>query len=542
MKKLLTIFITILLLTLSGCYSCESWNNMWGNGPVEPGCEESAFFSSDCQLMAKAAPKVEPVKKAVPKKVKPAPKPAPTGLCGPSEVSRSYPCEGCEIIRLHKTMPTQAQLNAPFNYVIEVINATDMDVDDVVVTENIPANLTVKNANPAAEKIGAKLVWKLGSFAPNQTKKLTVSAIAKSVECVKTCAAVTYVVPACAYVQIVQPKLQLMKTAPAEVLLCQPIPVKFVVTNSGSGPAKNVKIEDILPAGLKTAKGQSKLVFDAGTLAPGQSRQFAATLKASKTGKYTNKAVANSAGGLKANSEAITVVRQPILTISKTAPKKIYLGRAVKYQITVANKGDAAAKNLVIEDQLPAGVKFVSASNNGKATANKVNWNLGTLAPGKSQKVSLTVMPSKSSNLANIATATAICAKTVKASVKTSVVGIPAVLLEVIDLTDPVEVGTQTTYLITATNQGTSTGTNVRIVCDLEDNEQYVSSSGATSGILKASTITFAPLKTLAPKAKASWRIVVKAVKPGDVRFKVKMNVDQFERPVEETEATHLYK
>ncbi len=35
--------------------------------------------------------------------------------------------------------------------------------------------------------------------------------------------------------------------------------------------------------------------------------------------------------------------------------------------------------------------------------------------------------------------------------------------------------------------------------------------------------------------------IVVAAVKPGDVRFKVVMNVDQLTRPVEETESTHLY-
>ena len=54
--------------------------------------------------------------------------------------------------------------------------------------------------------------------------------------------------------------------------------------------------------------------------------------------------------------------------------------------------------------------------------------------------------------------------------------------------------------------------------------------------------MTFAPLRTLAPKAKATWRVVVKAVEQDDTRFKVSMNTDEFERPVEETEATNLYK
>jgi uncharacterized repeat protein (TIGR01451 family) len=438
-------------------------------------------------------------------------------------------------------MPREVQLNALFNYTINVMNATDMDVTDVVVTENIPGNLNVKNTNPTATKDGGKLMWKLGSFAPKQSKRITVSGMATNTECVRTCASATYIIPACANVKVVQPKLQLKKTAPAEVLLCDPIPVKFVVTNSGSGSARNVKIEDNLPSGLRTTEGRSKLVFDAGTLLAGQSRQFSATLEASKTGKYVNRAEASSAAGLKAESETTTIVRQPVLAISKTGPEKRYLGRSVTYEITVTNKGDAPAKNLVVEDRIPAGVRSVIASNGGRPMAGKVQWNIGTLMPGGSRKVNVTFTPENAGMVTDTAGATATCAEGVTASAKTSVAGIPAVLLEVIDIDDPVELGKQTTYVIIATNQGSSPGTNISIVCTLEDNEQYISSSGATRGAIEGNTVTFAPLRSLAPKAKATWRIVVKAVKTGDVRFKVTMNTDQITRPVEETEATHLY-
>ena len=54
-------------------------------------------------------------------------------------------------------------------------------------------------------------------------------------------------------------------------------------------------------------------------------------------------------------------------------------------------------------------------------------------------------------------------------------------------------------------------------------------------------TVTFQPLPSLAPKAKATWRVTVKALKAGDVRFTAVMNTDQLTRPVQETEATHLY-
>jgi len=254
-----------------------------------------------------------------------------------------------------------------------------------------------------------------------------------------------------------------------------------------------------------------------------------------------NKAVAHSASGLKAESETTTIVRQPILAITKTGPERLYLGRQVTFEITVTNKGDAPAKKLVLKDQLPLGVKFVSASDRGKAEAGNVMWNLATLMPGRSHKVNVTVMPNKAGTLTNTVRATATCAEGVRDSVKTLVAGIPAVLLEVVDIEDPIEVGNKETYVIAATNQGSAIGTNIRIVCTLEDNEQYVSSSGATRGTIEGNVITFAPLRSLPPKEKAVWRVVVKAIKAGDVRFKVSMNTDQTTRPVEETEATHLY-
>jgi len=45
----------------------------------------------------------------------------------------------------------------------------------------------------------------------------------------------------------------------------------------------------------------------------------------------------------------------------------------------------------------------------------------------------------------------------------------------------------------------------------------------------------------LLPKAKASWRVIAKAVKAGDVRIKVIMTTEMTTRPVEETESTHFY-
>ncbi|MCK6461033.1 MAG: hypothetical protein L6Q95_14205 [Planctomycetes bacterium] len=66
--------------------------------------------------------------------------------------------------------------------------------------------------------------------------------------------------------------------------------------------------------------------------------------------------------------------------------------------------------------------------------------------------------------------------------------------------------------------------------------------TGATKADETGQKITFKPLASLAPGEKATWKVDVKTVGTGDTRIKVAMTSDQLGRPVEETEATNVYK
>ena len=532
MKKLLglSLVLVLLLFALSGCYSCGTWNRMWGTGPVAPANEHKFFLSKDCRPINKP----EPVKKEEPKKVV-------KSECGDSSATGHYPCDGCAVVTLDKKMPAEVAINSRFDYTIDVTNQTAGMLSDVVVTENLPDNFKLADSDPNAKVDAGVLTFELGTLDPAETRVIKISGMATDTDCIESCASVTYIMPMCASVRVVQPALKLVKTAPAQVLLCDPIPVKFVVTNSGSGSAGEVKIDDQLPAGLKTDDGKSVIAIDAGVLAAGESKEFTANLKAEKTGRYENKAVASSSAGLKAEATSMTEVRQPVLEISKSGPENEYLGRPISYEIEIANKGDAAATDTIVTDTIPGGVTAVETSEGGNVSGSIITWKIGTLEAGAAKTVSVSYLPSGAGTVSNTAKATASCAQDASASAKTIISGIAAVLLEVVDISDPIAVGNNETYVITATNQGSAPDTNIKIVCILEDTQQYVSSSGATRGNVAGNTVTFEPLPTLAPKAKATWQVVVKAVKPGDVRFTTMLNTDQLTRPVQETEATNQY-
>lgn len=462
---------------------------------------------------------------------------------GGHTLSMTYPRPDYGIIQVDKAMPKEVRLNKPFAYVIKVTNLTDVMLTDIVITETLSEGFEFEASEPTAAKNGSDLVWEIESLGPKASKSIRISGTAKAANQLEHCTAVTHTIRDCAMVKVVEPTLELRKIAPSEALLCEPIPVDFVVTNTGTGAAQNVQIVDVLPAGLQTADGKGKIVLDAGTLKSGESRRFSVKVRATKTGAYANKAQATSAAGIKCESETtLTNVRQPILSITKSGPQRQYLGRPVKYEISVLNRGDGPARDTMIEDIIPPGVTAIEATSGALSAGSKLVWELGTLEPNVSKKVQVSYMPTREGDLMATASASAYCAETVTDSAKTVITGIAAPRLAVVDLEDPVEVGNNTTYLITVTNEGSAADANIRIICAIDDKMQYISSAGATAGSIMGKTVSFAPLRNLEPKSKATWRVVVRGARAGDVRFKVTMHTDQLALPVEHTEATHIYK
>ena len=546
MKKLLNISLLLLVFCLSGSLSCKSWfrpKQVKVTKAAEPGLSASDFFRTETRravAMAQAQPLPTPTRKLS--------SPATTELVavsapGSSVISRTYPWPECGIVQLDKIMPNEVGLNRSFNYTIKITNLTESKLTDIIITEHLPENFKYMSSNPSAKHEDKKLIWDIPTLGPKGRQQYTVSGMATYTAPLKhSTTVITPVIPATAVIEVIQPELKLTKTAPAEVLLCDLIPVRFVATNSGTGSIQNVKIVENLPAGLRTTDGKSQLVFEAGTLGAGQSRQFTAELRATQTGTFVGSAVASSTTGLRVESAATTTsVGMPLLTISKTGPERLYIGRPASYEITIRNNSNVSAKNAILEDTIPNGVTGVKATAGAKPSGSKLVWEFGTLEPNASKNVRVTYTPTKAGTLINSATVTAYCAEAVTSTMRTSVTGIPALSLEVVDIEDPVRVGTRATYVIRVENQGSATATNIRIACILENNVRHISSAGATAGSKEGQTVRFFPLGSLAPKAKAAWRVVVEAVRPGDVRFKTIMNADQLSRPVEETESTHLY-
>ena len=446
-------------------------------------------------------------------------------------------------VGVKKLAPAEVILGQPYDFTLTAKNFTNGRLENVSISETIPAGLEILDSTPpVTARDGQNAVWNLGDLAPGESRTVRVRAQASSGGEVTTCTQVTYAQMACVTTRVVEPNLLLTVTSPAEVLSCDCFPVKFTVTNTGTGAAKNVVVSAPLPAGFTTQDaGQSSIRIDVGDLAGGESRDYTVNVCAAGPGTMDLTGTATAMGGLTSEASTGTRAKKPMLTISKEGAEWVYGGKTITYTITVKNTGDGEARDAKIVDDLPANVTFVSASDGGLLSGGQVMWNLGTLRPEDTRQVQVTVSATQLGEARNTARTMAYCADAVSATTITEVKGIPAVLLEVVDVEDPIQVGSEVEYVITVTNQGSAPDTNIRITCMLEDEMGYVSSSGASRGSLSGNTLTFEPVPSLAPGQRIEWRVRVRAKAAGDVRFKVIRNTDQTTRPVEETESTYFY-
>ena len=520
------------LLLLQSC-SCTSWTKFWGGDPGQECLSHWEWKQKEKQVVAVEEMEVEAM----------APCTAPRLV----ETSRGYTAEGRagREISLVKMAPEEITVNEAFDYRMKITNLTDQELLNVVVTDVKPDHMKIISSDPEMEIVAGQMSWAMGALAPNASKTISVNAMALRTETILTCAEVTYDTPTCAKVEVVEPKLRLAKHAPEKSLKCDRIPIRYTVTNVGTGHACNITISDKFSEGMVTSEGIGEVSFQIDSLGPGQTREFDVTADATKTGVFASKAMLTSRVGGSAESDLIsTNVGQPVLEINESCPANQYIGRTVAYDITVTNRSDEIAKATIVEALVPETTRFQSATDDGMFTHSspgKVTWNIGSLMPNSSKTVSMKLSSERAGTIITEANAKAFCADSVSTSCQTSVTGIPGILLEVVDTLDPIEVGDSETYIITVTNQGSADDTNIKITCKLENTMMYVSSSGPTVASAVGRTITFAPLASLAPKAQAKWRLNVKAVSIGDVRLKVSMISDQLTRPVEETEATRFY-
>jgi uncharacterized repeat protein (TIGR01451 family) len=438
--------------------------------------------------------------------------------------------------------PPVAKVGQAGDYTLVVHNTCNIPVQQVLVRVKMPNGLTVSATEPKGVAEGNVLVWDLGTMSAKQEKNLQMKLLADSKGDLMPQAWVTFTGTSVMRLKVREPKLVLKASSPEKVLIGDAAAFTLTVTNPGDGAADQVKIHTILSDGLEHARG-NKFDTDIGNLAPGESRSVQVICGTKMGGIQKCDSTADAEGGLKGSDTASVNVIMPRLDLEIHGPGLKYLERKGLYTLKVTNPGDAPATNVTVADVVPPGFKVLAASDGGRHdfSTRAVSWFLGEVGPGQTRQVQLEVQAINPGEFTHTATAVGARGLRAEAHCMTKVEGLSALLIEMIDTEDPIEVGGETAYEIRITNTGSKTETDIKLVATVPDKMEFKRAEGPVRYHEEAKVIVFEPLDKLAPKADAIFRVFVKASEAGTVRFKIQVNSANITEPIIKMEPTRIY-
>jgi len=456
-----------------------------------------------------------------------------------------------------------------------------------------------------SRQAGNQSEWTISKLEPGEERTIQVTAASDQEGQFNACLTITKFTPAiCLSTKFVKPELEIVKRGPEEVGLCEEIEFEYFVKNTGTGNLEKFTVQDELPEGLKTIEGEDSLAFEVDGLKEGEVRKFVATLRASEPGEYASRAVAVQPNGEKTRSKNVTTrVVSADLAVAIQGPDLAYVDRPITYTIRMTNHGDVPAQQAELQLNYPNTLQVVQisevrdsnqsvAQNDSAESSNQEaeltladtsseqaderqqaqrtqeaddgptrreaarptmearRWEIGSLEPGKTKEVRITVRSSEGGTIKQQAVVDFFCGEEKQdqqrirsvASTQTEVVALPALLISVSDQQDPVAVGDELTYKVVVQNEGNAKDEQIGVKATLPEALEFIEGTGDTKVNAEGNTLTFEPVEVLNPGERATWNIRVKAAQEGDIRFKIDVTSEAMDKPATSEEPTRLFK
>ena len=468
--------------------------------------------------------------------------PASDPIEGVGELSQTVPAGPQQPeLKIEKTAPPKAVLGQPMIYNILVRNVGDSAAHEVIVEDQVPKGTQLTGTIPRGEMTENRLIWRLGVIPPGEEKKIAVRVIPVQEGQIGSVAKVSFVAEVAAKTVVAAPKLDLEFTGPARAVLGDPVTYHFKLANTGTGDAANVFLRNILPEGLNHPDGND-LEYEVGTLKAGEVKEIDLTVNATKAGDFTNKAVVSAGGGLKKESAVKVKIIGDRLVITRTGPKRRYVGRTATYSNRIVNQSDAKVSPVHVVEVIPPGMDFVEASAGGKFDPQKrtVTWAIAELGPSQNQLLKLDLLARQEGPQASKVVAYDPNGTRAVVESETTVEGYTALRLDVRDYEEPVDVGEQVGLRIVATNKGTKAGSQVIVKVTIPEEMEFVSAKGPVDFKHNGATLTFDPVESLPAQQELTFDLVLKSIKPGDSRVRLEIGSNEMDKPLGREEGIRI--
>jgi uncharacterized repeat protein (TIGR01451 family) len=412
----------------------------------------------------------------------------------------------------------------------------------IAVDAYFPKTVRLIGATPEAADKTDHLSWDFAQLEVGEERVIEIRMVPSQRGELATTAYVRFTGSAGGVFRVEEPLLDIELKGPTEVMVGEIASQTVTVSNPGSGVAKNVVVEATIPEGLEHPRGE-RLVMEIGALNPGETRMVRLALAAIDGGLQVLNVEARAEGALLQKISSEVTVVAPSIKLDITGPNLRYIGRTAQFQLTVTNDGPASSNNVRVLYRISDGFKFVRADKGGKydSANSTAGWFIGRLEPGESTSMSVELLANQPGTFVQRAGAVSEHGARAEAEFETNVEGTASLVLEIIDLNDPVEVGAETAYEVRVRNEGTKAAQNVGISCELPPAVELIAAKGPADHISESGLVVFKSLDSLAPGKTAVYRIDVQGNVEGNHRFRARLASDSIQEPLIFEELTKFY-
>jgi len=446
-------------------------------------------------------------------------------------------------LTLEKTAPEEIQVGKEAEFQLKLRNVGNVAAHDVIVLDRVPRGTRFVNATPEMNRApDGQLMWQLGTLQPGDEAMISLQLLPTTEGEIGSVAQVLFGAKASIRTICTKPELTLNHTGPQRVMIGEAVTFDITVSNPGTGAATGITLEENVPEGLAHVKGNA-LTLDVGTLKPGETRRMQLAMKADKPGIVENVLLVRGDGNLIAKDIVTLEVIAPSLEVALSGPGLRFLEREATYQVAVANPGTAPAREVELVTYLPKGMKFVSADHKGQYEPQNhaVYWSLEELPPRETGVAKLTLLPLETGEQKLSVEGRAELGIQHSHEKLVQVDSLAELQFTIADEADPIEVGSDTTYVITLSNTGSSAATNIRLTLGLPASLKPVGGDGPTRVVVDGVQVAVDPLARLAPGEQAVYRLKVHGREAGVQRIRVQLVTDETPVPVTKEEITRIY-
>ncbi len=305
--------------------------------------------------------------------------------------------------------PQEVLIGEAASHTIVVTNPGSGVATHVQVEAIIPAGL--EHAR------GSRLLMDLGALHPGESRsvRLPLAAVSGGSQIIQVQARADadLVQNAAAEIAVIAPELAATIDGPGLRYLGRRATYTLQVTNTGSVATDNVRVMHKVPEGFKFVSAAQGAQFDEATrllnwfvghLDQGQTATTEVTFACSELGSFTHFVRATSEHGTISDAQTETKVEgTPSLAMDiRDFEDPVEVGTETEYEIRVKNEGSAAAHNVNVSCELPAGLSVVSVKAPVSFAAERdlvVFQPLAQLKPGESVSIRMHVKASGAGNL-----------------------------------------------------------------------------------------------------------------------------------------------